>query len=113
MKSRTALDINEFLLFGMFGSSCRRVEILSKSAGSLNNFGVLLYTCVSLDFFFFQTRDPSVINQQPRCDNSLTTVLSQSRRLSVDMLHVKHGLHGLNGSQTTGARRLAVCGCVV
>ena len=36
MESRTALNINEFILFGIFGSPCRRVVIFSKFAGSLN-----------------------------------------------------------------------------
>ena len=36
MKSRTALNINEFILFDMFGSPCRRVVMFSKFAGSLN-----------------------------------------------------------------------------
>ena len=36
MKSWTALNINEFILFDMFGSPCRRVVIFSKFAGSLN-----------------------------------------------------------------------------
>ena len=30
------LNINEFILFDMFGSPCRRVVMLSKFAGSLN-----------------------------------------------------------------------------
>ena len=34
-KSWTALNINEFTLFDMFGSRLRRVDMLSKSAGSL------------------------------------------------------------------------------
>ena len=36
MKSWTALNINEFKLFEMFGSPCGRVVIFSKFAGSLN-----------------------------------------------------------------------------
>ena len=36
MKSWTALNINEFTLFDMFGSPCRRVVMFSKFAGSLN-----------------------------------------------------------------------------
>ena len=36
MKSRTVLNINEFILFDMFGSPCWRVEILDKSTGSFN-----------------------------------------------------------------------------
>ena len=36
VKSWTALNINEFTLFDMFGSPCRRVVMLSKFAGSLN-----------------------------------------------------------------------------
>ena len=36
MKSWTALNINEFILFDMFGSPCRRVVIFSKFEGSLN-----------------------------------------------------------------------------
>ena len=36
MKSWTALNINEFILFDMFGSPCRRVVMFSKFAGSLN-----------------------------------------------------------------------------
>ena len=36
MKSWTALNINEFILFDMFGSPCRRVVMLSRFAGSLN-----------------------------------------------------------------------------
>ena len=36
MKSRTALNINEFILFDMIRSPCRRVVVLSKFAGSLN-----------------------------------------------------------------------------
>ena len=39
VKSRTVL--NEFILVDMFGSPCRRVEIFSKFAGSLNNYGVV------------------------------------------------------------------------
>ena len=35
MKSWTALNINEFILFDMFGSPCRRVAMFSKFAGSL------------------------------------------------------------------------------
>ena len=35
MKSRTALNINGFVLFGMFGSPCRRVEIFSRFAAVL------------------------------------------------------------------------------
>ena len=45
MKSWTALNINEFILFDMFRSPCRRVEMFSKFAGSLNNYGVLTYVC--------------------------------------------------------------------
>ena len=45
MKSWTALTINEFILFDMFGSPCRRVVMFSKLAGSLNNYGVLTYVC--------------------------------------------------------------------
>ena len=40
MKSWTALNINEFLLFDMFGSPCRRVVMLSKFAGE-SEYGVL------------------------------------------------------------------------
>ena len=36
MKFWTALNINEFILFDMFGSSCRSVVMFSKFAGSLN-----------------------------------------------------------------------------
>ena len=36
MKSWTALDINEFILFDMFGSPFRRAAMFSKFAGSLN-----------------------------------------------------------------------------
>ena len=36
MKSRTALNINEFILFDIFRSPCRRVVIFSTFAGSLN-----------------------------------------------------------------------------
>ena len=36
MKSWTALNINEFILFGMSGSPCGRVVMFSKFAGSLN-----------------------------------------------------------------------------
>ena len=34
--SRTALNINEFTLFDMFGPPCRRAVIFSRFAGSLN-----------------------------------------------------------------------------
>ena len=44
MKSWTALNINEFVLFDMFGSPCRRVVMLSRFAGSLNM--VFRRTCV-------------------------------------------------------------------
>ena len=36
MKSWTALNINEFILLDMFGSTCRRVVKFNKFAGSLN-----------------------------------------------------------------------------
>ena len=36
LESWTALNINEFILFDMFGSPCRRVVMFSKFAGSLN-----------------------------------------------------------------------------
>ena len=36
MKSWTVLNINEFILFDMFGSPRRRVVMFSKFAGSLN-----------------------------------------------------------------------------
>ena len=45
MKARTALTINMFLLFDIFGSSCRRVVIFSKFAGSLNT--VFCRTCIT------------------------------------------------------------------
>ena len=44
MKSWTALNINEFILFDMFGSPYRRVVIFSKFARSLNM--VFWRTCV-------------------------------------------------------------------
>ena len=67
-KSRTALNITEFTLFDIFGSACRGVEILSKFAESLNNYGVaallvrlLLEEIFSLEmctrFVFFQALD--------------------------------------------------------
>ena len=36
MKSWTALNINEFLLFDMFETPCMRVAIFSRFAGNLN-----------------------------------------------------------------------------
>ena len=61
-----------------------------------------MYTCVSLDLKKKKKkkikRETLVLpTNQPRGDNSLTKVLSQSRHLSVDLLHAKHGFHGLNG----------------
>ena len=50
MKSWTALNINEFILFDMFRSPCRRVEMFSKFAGSLNNYGVLTSSQAELEF---------------------------------------------------------------
>ena len=48
MKSRTALTVNEFILFGMSGSPCRWVDILNTFAGSLNMvLGPLVYSLVS------------------------------------------------------------------
>ena len=44
MKSWTALNINEFMLFDMFGSPYRRVVMLNKFAGILNM--VFRRTCV-------------------------------------------------------------------
>ena len=38
MKSWTALNINEFILFDMFGSPCRRAVMSSKFAGSLTEY---------------------------------------------------------------------------
>ena len=45
MKSRTPLNINEIILFDMFGSPCWRVEILDESTECLNNYGVVAYVC--------------------------------------------------------------------
>ena len=36
MNSWTALNINEFILFDMFGSPCRRVVMFRKLVASLN-----------------------------------------------------------------------------
>ena len=44
MKSWTALNSNEFILFDMFGFPCRRVVMFSKFEGSLNM--MFLRTCV-------------------------------------------------------------------
>ena len=51
MKSKTSLDINEFISFDMFRSPCRRVEILSKLARSLNTYGVVAYVSFQVGDF--------------------------------------------------------------
>ena len=56
MKSWTALNINEFILFDMFGSPCRRVVTFSKFAGSLNMVfwspWLFLFVCLFVYFYF-------------------------------------------------------------
>ena len=65
MKSRTALTVNnEFILFGMFGSPCKWVEILSKFAGSLNMvLGPLVHSLVS--WFALTANEMALIASHP------------------------------------------------
>ena len=67
MKSWTALNINEFILFDMFGSPCRRVVMFS------NFFCSLLTTILSNLFRFFATAFVFVISSDCRLNQCETS----------------------------------------